>query len=96
MRSNQRPAWFDTAACKGQTELFFPPATYEKHDKRLRREAQACAICETCPVLIACRGWAREHREIGVWGAETDEQRIRAGYPSGAVGGDVVRRARTG
>lgn len=92
---NDRPDWYDAAACKDQTELFFPPATYEKHDTRVRRETRARKICDTCPALIACRRWAREHREIGVWGGETDEQRIRAGYML-AVGGDVVRRARTG
>ena len=91
-----RPDWYDTAACRGKTELFFPNGHYERAHARIQRENQARAICTTCPALIACRRWAREHREIGVWGAETDEQRIAAGYPSGAVGGDVVRRARTG
>ena len=95
MRNDQRPDWFDAAACKNMTELFFPPGTHEKHDRRVRREAKARAICNECPSLHACRRWAREHHEIGVWGGETDEQRIRAGYAL-AVGGDVTRRAKTG
>lgn len=39
------------------------------------REAAAVALCRTCPVMLACRQWAQEHAEEGVWGAQTDEQR---------------------
>lgn len=41
-------------------------------DDRVR---QAVALCRTCPVMLLCRQWARENREFGVWGAETDAER---------------------
>jgi WhiB family redox-sensing transcriptional regulator len=63
------------AACKGQTDHFFPPHG-EQADARERREAVARAICLQCPVLLPCREYARRHREQGYWGAENDDQRL--------------------
>lgn len=69
--------WMDTAACKGQTQHFFAPHG-EQADARELREAIARAICVRCPVLLACREYARRHREQGYWGAENDDQRLEA------------------
>lgn len=43
---------------------------------RQRREAQAKAICRTCPVLEACREHALEVKEpYGVWGGMGEAER---------------------
>jgi WhiB family redox-sensing transcriptional regulator len=66
------------ASCRGRTDLFFP--TYnERPSTRARREARAKRLCERCPVQDACRTFARSHGEYGLWGGETDEERVLAG-----------------
>ena len=72
-------AWTIDAECVGQTDLFFAPAG-ERPETRLLREARARAICLDCAVVAPCREWAREHREYGYWGAESEEERAAAGY----------------
>lgn len=43
------------AACKGaDTDLFFPPDWYEDPPARRRREGQARAFCDRCPVRRRC------------------------------------------
>lgn len=39
--------------------------------------AAALALCAACPVerRVACADWAREHREWGTWGGQTEAQR---------------------
>jgi WhiB family redox-sensing transcriptional regulator len=71
--------WFDEAICKSQTELFFPVYN-ERPQARLKREAKALAICNQCPVSVQCRQYARKNLEYGIWGGETEEQRIALGY----------------
>lgn len=71
--------WREHAACKGRTELFFPPKA-ERPQARARREAQADLLCTSCPVRIPCRRYARENREYGYWGGESEEDRHVAGY----------------
>lgn len=34
-----------------------------------------------CPILMACRNYARRNGEWGIWGGETEEERRAAGYP---------------
>jgi WhiB family redox-sensing transcriptional regulator len=46
----------------------------------VRREAQARFVCRSCAVLDECRAYAREHREYGFWGGESDDDRALAGY----------------
>lgn len=65
------------AECKGQTHHFFAPHG-EQAEAREQREAIARSICVRCPVLLACRDYARRHREQGYWGAENDDQRLEA------------------
>jgi WhiB family redox-sensing transcriptional regulator len=85
--------WMADAACRGRTELFFPPAG-ERPQARVRREAEARRLCHTCPVAPDCRAYARVHREHGFWGGESEDERIIAGYvPPHAIGIARLRRA---
>jgi len=71
--------WTRDAACRGRHDLFFAPFA-ERPETRRRRESQARAICVRCPVLDACREWARGAGEHGFWGAESEEERAAAGF----------------
>jgi len=83
-------AWTADAACHGRSELFFAPAG-ERPEARVVRESKARAICRICPVIGACREWAREHREYGFWGGESEEQRAAAGFRVDMPVGRVAR-----
>jgi WhiB family redox-sensing transcriptional regulator len=72
-------AWMADGSCRGHTDLFFAPHA-ERPQARLRREAKARLLCQGCPSLDPCRTWAREQREYGFWGGESEEERFRAGY----------------
>jgi WhiB family redox-sensing transcriptional regulator len=85
--------WTADSACSGQTELFFAPAG-ERPETRLLREARARAICMACPVVDPCRRWAREHREYGFWGGESEEDRAAAGFRVDMPVGRVARYPR--
>lgn len=74
------PQWHDFAACRGHGELFFPPSI-EDHGGKVglkdaikQREAEAKAICMTCPVRPECakQGMGEEH---GIWGGLTEDER---------------------
>ena len=84
-------AWSERAACRGRTDLFFPPPG-ERPGSRQRREQEARSICRACPVLKACRAEARKQREYGFWGGESEEERAAAGYPVALPTGRVARR----
>jgi WhiB family redox-sensing transcriptional regulator len=47
-------------------------------------------VCDACPVLEPCRSWARENREYGFWGGESEEERAEAGYRAAISGGSDV------
>src|SRR4051812_37339231 len=83
-------AWTIDAACEGRTELFFAPAG-ERPEARVVREGKARAVCNECPVLMPCRDWARENREYGFWGAESEEERAAAGFRVDMPVGRVAR-----
>jgi WhiB family redox-sensing transcriptional regulator len=87
-----RPSWMDEAACKGRTSLFFGIAG-ERPERRARREASARRVCAGCPVLGACRADARENRENGFWGGESEEERAAAGYPPRSISRRAVQDA---
>ncbi len=80
--------WRRWAACRGRTAVFFP-APGERPGARHLRESEARALCRRCPVLMACRDWARSQGEYGFWGGESEEERAAAGfrveYPVGRV-----------
>jgi len=83
-------AWTTDAACVGQTDLFFAPAG-ERPEAREVREDLARAVCAQCPVLADCRSWARENREYGFWGGESEEERAAAGFRVDMPVGRVAR-----
>jgi WhiB family redox-sensing transcriptional regulator len=83
-------AWTVDAACIGQTDLFFAPAG-ERPETRVLRETRARAICHACDVFEQCRDWAREHREYGFWGGESEEERAAAGFRVDMPVGRVAR-----
>lgn len=86
--------WMAHGACKGKTHLFFPPRA-ERPQARVRREAQARLVCQACPVMLPCRTWARENREYGFWGGESEEERHLAGFTVAAPIGIRARAAAT-
>ena len=87
------PDWMESAACRGRTAFFFSPRG-EQWKARESREEAAREICRSCPVLESCRQWAREHREYGFWGGETEEERAAAGYCVPLPTGRQVRAMR--
>jgi WhiB family redox-sensing transcriptional regulator len=87
--------WTLDAACRGRTDLFFPPRA-ERPQARLRRETQARLLCESCPVIDPCRSHARAHREYGFWGAESEEERHVAGFTVAAPIGVRARGSHEG
>lgn len=86
------PSWMDDAACKGRVDLFFGIAG-ERPERRVRREAEARAVCASCPVVHPCREAARLNRESGFWGGESEEERAAAGYPPRSVSRRSVQAA---
>ena len=71
--------WMEHGACRGLSEIFFAPLA-ERPQARIRREERARKVCMECPVLETCRDFARQHREYGFWGGESEEQRHNAGF----------------
>jgi len=67
----------DNAACRGeQRAWFFPPASLERKDERLRREARAKAVCADCAVRATCLDWAlANHEAFGIWGGLNEAER---------------------
>ena len=60
--------WMEGAACNGKSNLFFAPFA-ERPEARVRREASARKVCESCDSLQICQTYARTNRELGFWGA---------------------------
>ena len=81
------------APCRGQTGVFFAPAG-ERPEARMAREMTARAFCAACPVELACRTWAREHREYGFWGGESEEERAADGFRVELPVGRIARYPR--
>ena len=71
--------WSERANCVGKTDLFFGKFKENVHEKR-RREVQAKKLCNECAVRTECREYARANDEFGLWGGETEEERIDKGY----------------
>lgn len=78
--------------------MFFPSHA-ERPEVRERREQEARALCRRCPVLVACRDWARTQGEYGFWGGESEEERAAGGFavelPTGRVA-RILRDRRAG
>ncbi|MEU2159370.1 WhiB family transcriptional regulator [Streptomyces sp. NPDC019396] len=41
----------------------------------------ARALCQQCPLIVACAAYACHKRERGIWGGTTSHERGLAGYP---------------
>lgn len=67
MRLPERPDWFAQAECRGTgPRKFFP----EGH------ESAAHAICQRCPVRVACLDYALDDPTlVGIWGGTNETQR---------------------
>lgn len=63
----QPTAWTESAACRGaDPELFFPGG---HSSAEMELEAEAKALCRSCPVITSCLRDAMRFREnVGVWG----------------------------
>jgi WhiB family redox-sensing transcriptional regulator len=66
--------WWDYAACVGKWSTFFGPEGEYRfaHEKR---EAEAKAICATCPVVAPCAA-AGARQVFGVWGGAGEAERM--------------------
>ena len=83
--------WTVLAVCKGRTKLFFPPKA-ERPQARIRGEAQARSLCDSCPVQQRCTEVVRAHHEYGFWGGESEDERHLSGYTVSAPIGIRARR----
>lgn len=68
--------WQQKGACVDvDTELFYLPYNARGEAKRLQ-EAEAKAVCVTCPVREQCLEFALATEEqFGVWGGMTEDER---------------------
>ncbi|MGW2180468.1 WhiB family transcriptional regulator [Streptomyces sp. NPDC001732] len=68
--------WQAEATCRGMdSSVFFSPPG-ERGRARRRREDEARAICESCPVSDPCGRFALASRQrYGVWGGSTEAER---------------------
>ena len=80
-RSAKSTAWMAQSKCNGLSHFYFAPHS-ERPEARVRREAKAMEICETCDVIVECRNYARANRELGFWGGENEADRADAGFRS--------------
>ena len=71
--------WQYNALCRQHsTNLFFPPATFEKKEEREKREAKAKAAGNGGPVKVNCWEEADEMEEpLGRWGGLNEGERKR-------------------
>jgi len=88
----EQPEWMAETPCRGETDLFFGTAG-ERPERRIRREARARTMCLSCPVIIECRSMARDNRENGFWGGESEEERAMAGFAPRSISRRAVQDA---
>ncbi len=70
--------WQRLGACRGRDSAQFFHPDGERGSSRYRREAQAKAVCATCPVRAECAAHALAVREpYGVWGGFSESERLR-------------------
>jgi WhiB family redox-sensing transcriptional regulator len=68
--------WQQSGACRAHDPAMFFHPEGERGPRRARREAYAKAVCDTCPVLAACRAHALAVREpYGIWGGLSEHER---------------------
>lgn len=80
--------------------MFVGPDLEASSEDREFREQEAKAVCVGCPLITECLQWALDHREWGVWGGTTRDERraIREGRalrdPSGLKPQQIARQKR--
>lgn len=68
--------WQRHGNCRGMDSTFFFHPDGERGPARARREANAKAVCASCPVLQRCRRHALAVQEpYGVWGGMSESER---------------------
>jgi WhiB family redox-sensing transcriptional regulator len=58
------------AACRDHD-----PSLWFATSKKNSRNAEAIAICETCPIVADCLAYSLEWASDGIWGGKTADQR---------------------
>lgn len=54
-----------------------PEAFFPERGSDVGHTVAAKKVCSTCPYIGACREWAIDNNEIGVWGGTTELDRKR-------------------
>jgi hypothetical protein len=74
-------AWAERGRCRGEDpKQFHAPFGEDANDRLVRENDVKTRLCAHCEVMTLCRDWAREHREYGVWGGESEAERAAAGF----------------
>lgn len=58
--------WKEDAPCRGMDPALFYPESYFQ---------AAPKVCSVCPVQRTCLAYALVHRELGIWGGQTERER---------------------
>ncbi|MDH6141117.1 hypothetical protein P3T35_003130 [Kitasatospora sp. GP30] len=61
--------------CRIAPDLFFAPDGARDTKERVR---DAKAMCQLCPIQVACRDEGRRLHAVGIWGGEDDTERTDA------------------
>ena len=76
-----RIGWAERGRCRGaDPKQFHAPFGEDAADRLVREDIVKQLYCAHCEVVTQCRTWAREHREYGVWGGESEAERAAAGF----------------
>ncbi len=75
----QTQAWMTDGLCGGRSGLFCAPFA-ERPEARVRRESKARDLCSSCSSVVECKAYARDNRELGFWGGESESERATAGF----------------
>ncbi|MDB5182808.1 MAG: Transcription factor WhiB [Candidatus Saccharibacteria bacterium] len=67
--------WMKNTPCVGSTDVFFGKQ-FERPNRRIEREAKARAACAGCAVVQLCRDYAHTNAVDGIWGGQTEEDRL--------------------
>ena len=74
--ADERLDWQEDAACREYDNILFFGEEGESELEKQTREAEAKAICQTCPVKEPCLEFAMETaQKYGIWGGLSDKER---------------------
>ena len=73
------PEWHRTAACRFVSPALFFSPDGERDPAKAAREAHAKAVCDGCPVRLACLAYALSVPiKHGTWGGLSEPERASA------------------